>query len=66
MAEFFGMGGYAWFVWGSYGLVAAVLIQQYAAPLLRRRRLLRELADAAGAPVETAAGRASAEKTAGR
>lgn len=66
MAEFFGMGGYAWFVWGSYGLVAAVLLQQYIAPLLRRRKLLRELADA-GAPVESAAaGRASAEKTAGR
>lgn len=59
MAEFFGMGGYAFFVWSSYGVVAAVLVQQYAAPLIRRRRLLRELADADAdaAALETAAGR---------
>jgi len=46
LAAFFGMGGYAFFVWGSYGVVAAVLIQQFAAPVIRRRRLLRELAEA--------------------
>jgi len=44
LSAFFGMGGYALFVWGSYAAVAAVLIQQYAAPVLRRRRLLRALA----------------------
>lgn len=44
MAEFFAMGGYAFYVWGSYGVVAAVLVHQYVAPLIRRRKLLREVA----------------------
>jgi len=44
VAEFFAMGGYAFYVWGSYGVVAVVLVHQYVAPLIRRRRLLRELA----------------------
>lgn len=26
MAEFFAMGGYAWYVWPSYGIAAAVLV----------------------------------------
>ncbi len=43
MAEFLHMGGYGFFVWGSYGVVAAVLIQQYVAPLRRRKKLLAEL-----------------------
>jgi heme exporter protein D len=25
MSEFFAMGGYAWYVWGSYGVTAACL-----------------------------------------
>ena len=25
MSEFFAMGGYAWYVWGSYGVTFAVL-----------------------------------------
>ena len=25
MSEFFAMGGYAWYVWGSYGVTAAAL-----------------------------------------
>lgn len=38
MAEFFHMGGYALYVWGSFGATAALMI---AEPLLiaRRRRL---------------------------
>jgi len=44
VAEFFAMGGYAFYVWGSYATVTAVLVHQYAAPLIRRRKLLRELA----------------------
>ncbi len=41
--QFLHMGGYGFFVWGSYGVVAAVLIQQYVAPLRRRKKLLAEL-----------------------
>ena len=26
MSEFFNMGGYAWYVWGSYGITFLVLI----------------------------------------
>jgi heme exporter protein D len=34
-AEFFAMGGYAFYVWGSFGLCAVALV---AEPLLLRRR----------------------------
>lgn len=43
MSEFFHMGGYAFYVWTSYGLAALVLIANVALPLARRRRLLDEL-----------------------
>ena len=36
------MGGYAPYVWGSYGLVAAVLIWNVLAPRWRRRQLERD------------------------
>lgn len=36
MAEFVAMGGYAGFVWGSYGVTALLLVTEVA--LLRRRR----------------------------
>ena len=35
MSEFLAMGGYAWYVWGSYGVTAVVLILEVIA--LRRR-----------------------------
>ncbi len=44
MAEFLHMGGYAFYVWSSYGMVAAVLGYHYFSPLIRRRKLLAELA----------------------
>ena len=35
--NFFAMGGYAWFVWGSYGVtLAAIVIELWT---LRRRKL---------------------------
>ena len=34
---------YAPFVWSSYGVFAAVCAWQFAAPLLRRRRLVRQI-----------------------
>lgn len=43
--EFFAMGGYGLYVWGSYGLTALVLVLNLYLPLRRRkvvRRRLRE------------------------
>jgi heme exporter protein D len=43
MHAFFAMGGYAWYVWPAYALFFVVLIADYLAPVVRRRRVLREL-----------------------
>jgi heme exporter protein D len=40
---FFSMGGYAIYVWPAYGVFFIVLLIDWLAPQLRRRRLLREL-----------------------
>ena len=40
VSEFFGMGGYALYVWGSY-LVTAIVIASEIATLIRRGRTLR-------------------------
>ena len=45
LARFFDMGGYAVYVWSAYGLVVAVLVVNVAGPLLRQRRLLRQLSE---------------------
>ncbi|MDE0611437.1 MAG: heme exporter protein CcmD [Gammaproteobacteria bacterium] len=42
MAEFLAMGGYAFFVWGAYGLVAVVLIGNAAVPWWWHQRLKRK------------------------
>lgn len=44
ITEFFAMGGYAFYVWSSYGIVAVVLIANVIAVRHRRRVLMRELA----------------------
>ena len=38
------MGGHGFYVWCSYGVVTAVLAYQYFSPLVRRKKLLAELA----------------------
>nr|WP_329743520.1 heme exporter protein CcmD [Dyella sp. A6] len=43
MHGFLEMGGYAAYVWPAYGVFFVVLIADWLAPALRRRRLLREL-----------------------
>ncbi len=35
MSDFWAMGGYAWYVWGSYGVTTLVLVLEVIA--LRRR-----------------------------
>jgi heme exporter protein D len=41
--EFFAMGGYALYVWGSYALTAVVLAANLWLPLRRRRQVERNL-----------------------
>ena len=38
MSEFLAMGGYAWYVWMSYGAAAVAVIVEVAALRMRRRR----------------------------
>lgn len=44
LAEFFAMGGYAFYVWTSYGITFAVLLVNILLPVLQRKTLLRSLA----------------------
>ncbi len=50
MADLFYMGGYAFYIWVSYAVVAVVLGYHYVAPLVRRRRLLAEITAELSAP----------------
>jgi heme exporter protein D len=43
MQEFFAMGGYAFYVWTSYGLTLIVLIANIIIPVVQRKRFLRSL-----------------------
>ncbi len=42
MAEFFAMGGYGFYVWGSYGVTAFVIVAEVLAVRSRRRAVLEE------------------------
>jgi heme exporter protein D len=43
LAEFFHMGGYAFYVWTAYGIGFVVLVGNVLAPLFCQRRLRQEL-----------------------
>ena len=43
MSEFFHMGGYAFYVWTSYGLALLVLLVNFLIPLNYEHTLLRTL-----------------------
>jgi heme exporter protein D len=43
MSEFFSQGGYAFYVWGSYGLAAALLIAEVIALRRQRRTIFARL-----------------------
>ena len=43
LAEFFHMGGYAFYVWSSYALFAVVIAYNIAAPIRRAREVRRRL-----------------------
>jgi heme exporter protein D len=42
-AEFFAMGGYAGFIWGSFGVTAACIVLEIVILAARHRRALRAL-----------------------
>lgn len=44
LAEFFHMGGYAFYVWSSYGIAFLVLGLNLLLPMFSRQRVLREIA----------------------
>ena len=48
-AEFWSMGGYAAYVWGSYGFALAVFAWNLAAPVIERRALRQRLREAGNA-----------------
>jgi heme exporter protein D len=44
LTEFLHMGGYAFYVWTSYGIAAVILVANLVAPMRQRKRLLGEVA----------------------
>lgn len=44
MQEFFHMGGYAFYVWTSYGLALIILLMNWIIPIKREKHILRNLA----------------------
>ena len=47
LSEFLHMGGYAFYVWTSYGLAALVLVAIWISPWRRERRILKDLGEQA-------------------
>jgi heme exporter protein D len=43
LEEFLNMGGYAFYVWTSYGLTLLVLLVNIILPIMQRKQLLRSL-----------------------
>ena len=41
--EFFHMGGYAFYVWTSYGITLVILVANVIGPLRLRRKLLADI-----------------------
>lgn len=44
-AEFFSMGGYAFYVWSSYGLTLVILLANIIIPVWNKRTVLKQLRD---------------------
>ncbi len=43
VSEFFNMGGYALYVWSSYGLTAVLLGWVFISPIFARKSIIKEL-----------------------
>ncbi|MGD8560175.1 MAG: heme exporter protein CcmD [Gammaproteobacteria bacterium] len=44
IAEFFYIGGYAWYVWGSYGVTAAFMLGEVILVIRGKKTLMQRLA----------------------
>ncbi|MCR3961322.1 heme exporter protein CcmD [Aeromonas veronii] len=44
-SSFLSMGGYAAYVWGSFGVFVLVLVWNLVTPALRRRSVIQQLAE---------------------
>lgn len=42
-SEFFDMGGYAFFVWTSYGLTFIVLVANIISPIMQRKKVIARI-----------------------
>jgi len=42
-SEFFHMGGYAFFVWTSYGLTLIVIVANIVSPIMQRRKVISRI-----------------------
>jgi heme exporter protein D len=42
-SEFFDMGGYAFFVWTSYGLTLIVIVANIVSPLMQRKKVISRI-----------------------
>jgi heme exporter protein D len=43
LSEFFHMGGYALYVWSSYGLALVVMLAIFISPILTRKQIIKDL-----------------------
>ncbi len=42
-SEFFHMGGYAFFVWTSYGLTFAIIMANIVFPIMQRKKVIKRI-----------------------
>jgi len=42
-SEFFDMGGYAFFVWTSYGLTFLVIVANIISPIIQRKKIIARI-----------------------
>jgi len=42
-SEFFHMGGYAFFVWGSYSVALAVVLVNIVMPIIQRKKVIKRI-----------------------
>ena len=42
-SEFFNMGGYAFFVWTSYGLTFLVIVANIVSPIVQRKKVISRI-----------------------
>jgi len=43
LTEFLHMGGYAGYVWSSYGITAVILVWQVVGPIIQRKQIIKKL-----------------------